>query len=98
TLEEKAAQLQCFMDDFDVKTMGTLGMGNMASIFGKYEPVEAARRYNEMQRYFKEKTRLGIPVIYHGEAVFGLMAYGVTSFPQPIMQASTFNPKCRSAW
>lgn len=92
TLEEKIGQLQCFMEDFDKSKTSPNGMGNMAGIFGKYMPRESVFKYNEMQLSYQKNTRLGIPVIYHGEAVFGLMANGMTSFPQPIMQASTFNP------
>lgn len=92
TLEEKVAQLQCFMGDFDKDKVNPNGLGNMTSIFGKYLPKEAVLKYNEMQLSYQKNTRLGIPVIFHGEAVFGLMANGITSFPQPIMQASTFNP------
>ena len=95
TTEEKVAQLQCFMADFDASKISANGLGNMTSIFGKYAPLEAAQKYNEMQTAYL-KTRLGIPVIYHGEAVFGLMANGMTSFPQPIAQASTFNPELQS--
>ena len=35
-----------------------------------------------MQRYQLEKTPLGIPVIFPGEALHGYMEYGGASFPQ----------------
>jgi beta-glucosidase len=41
----------------------------------------------------KENTRLGIPVIFHDEALHGLMGAEATSFPQAIALASTWNPE-----
>src|SRR5579864_9374756 len=56
------------------------------------EPKKAAILRNGVQRYFKEKTRLGIPNLFMGEALHGLMEYGSTSFPQAIGLASTWDP------
>ena len=56
------------------------------------EPKKAAILRNAVQRYFKEKTRLGIPHLFMGEALHGLMEYGSTSFPQAIGLASTWDP------
>jgi beta-glucosidase len=47
---------------------------------------------NGVQRYQREKTRLGIPVIFMGEGLHGLMEYGSTSFPQALGLASTWDP------
>ncbi len=47
---------------------------------------------NAIQRWVKENTRLGIPVIFHEEALHGLMGQEATSFPQAIALASTWNP------
>lgn len=47
---------------------------------------------NEIQKFFMEETRLGIPVIFHEECLHGLAANNATSFPQPIGLAGTFNP------
>jgi beta-glucosidase len=47
---------------------------------------------NAIQRWVKENTRLGIPVIFHEEALHGLQAEEATSFPQAIALASTWNP------
>jgi beta-glucosidase len=47
---------------------------------------------NELQKYFVEGTRLGIPVIFHEECLHGLAAKEATSYPQPIGLASTFDP------
>ena len=51
-----------------------------------------AERINAMQRYFVQKTRLGIPIIPFEEAVHGLKSDGATMFPQAIALAATWDP------
>ena len=58
----------------------------------KFTPRDAAILRNGVQRYLREKTRLGIPAIFLGEALHGYMEYGSTSFPQALGLASTFDP------
>ena len=58
----------------------------------KLTPRSAAILRNAVQRYQLEKTRLGIPVIFPGEALHGYMEYGSTSFPQALGLASTWDP------
>ena len=48
---------------------------------------------NNIQRFFLEESRLGIPVIFHEECLHGHAAVDATSFPQPIGLAATFNPE-----
>ncbi len=48
---------------------------------------------NGVQRHLKEKTRLGIPALFMGEALHGFMEHGSTSFPQAIGLASTWDPE-----
>ncbi|WP_223654196.1 glycoside hydrolase family 3 N-terminal domain-containing protein [Hymenobacter psoromatis] len=72
------------------------GLGQIA-VASKIQNVELgaaenARVSNELQRYFVEKTRLGIPVVIHEEGLHGLAGKGSTSFPQPIALAGTFDP------
>jgi len=55
-------------------------------------PHDAAAARNKAQHYLVEKTRLGIPAIFQGEALHGFMAYGSTSFPQVLGLASTWDP------
>ncbi|HEY8672113.1 MAG TPA: glycoside hydrolase family 3 N-terminal domain-containing protein [Terriglobales bacterium] len=55
-------------------------------------PHDAAELRNQAQKYLLEKTRLGIPAIFQGEALHGYMAYGSTSFPQVLGLASTWDP------
>jgi beta-glucosidase len=47
---------------------------------------------NAIQKFFLEKSRLGIPVVFHEECLHGHAAPGGTSFSQPIGLASTFDP------
>ena len=61
----------------------------------KYNPNitarETAKKINEIQRFFVEETRLGIPIIAFDEALHGLSRAGATSFPQSIALAATFD-------
>ena len=59
----------------------------------KFTPRQAAILRNAIQRYQLEKTRLGIPVIFPGEALHGYMEYGSTSFPQALGLAATWDPE-----
>jgi beta-glucosidase len=54
---------------------------------------DAAAARNAAQHFLMEKTRLGIPAIFPGEALHGFMAYGSTSFPQVLGLASTWDPE-----
>src|SRR5439155_11499628 len=47
---------------------------------------------NAVQKWVIENTRLGIPVIFHEEALHGLAAPRGTHFPVPIALASTWDP------
>jgi beta-glucosidase len=53
---------------------------------------ETADYINAAQKWAVEKTRLGIPLLFHEEALHGYVARGATSFPQAIALASTFDP------
>lgn len=104
TLQEKIAQLDSFwiyelqtksiLDIQKMETKLSSGMGQITRIGGasNYTPLEAAKTYNIIQRFLKEKTRLGIPAINHEECCSGLMTIGSTIFPQMIGLASTFQP------
>ena len=48
---------------------------------------------NDIQKFFLENSRLGIPVIFHEECLHGHAAIGGTSFPQPIGLGATFDPE-----
>lgn len=73
-----------------------LGLGQVA-VASKIQnvelgPAENARVANEIQRFFVEKTRLGIPVFIHEECLHGLAGKGSTSYPHPIALGGTFDP------
>lgn len=56
------------------------------------DPRERILRMNSIQKYMREKTRLGIPVFSMAEALHGYMAAGATSFPAAIALGSTWDP------
>jgi beta-glucosidase len=56
-----------------------------------YHPKQAADLYNKIQRFFVEKTRLGIPVMTHEESLHGQQTQDATNFPIPIGLASSWN-------
>lgn len=53
--------------------------------------LESVRLANDIQKYFVEETRLGIPIIPFGEALHGLISKDATSYPQAIGLAATWN-------
>ena len=54
-------------------------------------PRETVEFANAIQQWVVENTRLGIPVMFHEEALHGLAAKGGTHFPVPIGLASTWD-------
>jgi beta-glucosidase len=56
-------------------------------------PRETAEYVNAVQKWALERTRLGIPVLMHEEALHGYVAREATSFPQAIGLASSFDPE-----
>lgn len=93
TPEEKFWQLFMLPDDLDKEPdrykSGVFGLQTAR----KSGPEEAAAKINDIQRYFLEKTRLGIPIIPFEEALHGLVGEGATIFPQSIGLAATFDPE-----
>ncbi len=69
------------------------GTGQLSVFLRELPPKVAAERANEVQRYAREQTRLGIPPIIHDEGLHGLLANGATSFPQSIGMASSWDPE-----
>ncbi|MDR1937874.1 MAG: glycoside hydrolase family 3 C-terminal domain-containing protein [Tannerellaceae bacterium] len=61
----------------------------------KYGPGLTARataeHINEIQKFFVEETRLGIPIIPFDEALHGLIRRGASIFPQAIGLAASFD-------
>lgn len=68
------------------------GLGEMSRPSENRGARTMAEFTNTMQRWLKENTRLGIPVIFHEECLHGHAALQGTSFPQAIALASTWDP------
>jgi beta-glucosidase len=68
-------------------------LGKLYREDSQVSPHDAAEARNKAQHFLVEKTRLGIPAIFMGEALHGFMAYGSTSFPQVLGLASTWDPE-----
>jgi beta-glucosidase len=54
---------------------------------------ETAEYINAAQHWAVERTRLGIPILMHEEALHGYVARDATSFPQAIGLASSWDPE-----
>lgn len=105
TLKEKLAQLSSELpqkllkgnkldyDKLDGNYSDGLGRITQYSMVGLQSPQFIAKISNEIQHYFVEKTRLGIPVILQAESLSGYPAAGGTMFPSMLNAASTFNPE-----
>jgi beta-glucosidase len=100
TLEEKFWQTFMIPGDLDDSTHdysnGAFGLQISVTPRGKTAaPTEAARahaeRINAIQRFFVERTRLGIPIIPFEEALHGLGRDGAIVFPQAIGLAATWD-------
>jgi len=52
---------------------------------------QTLEKINAIQKYFVEKTRLGIPIIAFDEALHGLVRRDATAFPQAIGLAATWD-------
>ncbi len=73
------------------KGVSTDGAGQMLSYSPSGSAATLATKINELQRFFVEDTRLGIPIIPFEEALHGLISQGATAFPQSISLAASFN-------
>jgi beta-glucosidase len=68
------------------------GIGQIAHPSGMRGPREMAEFTNSVQKWARENTRLGIPILFHDECLHGHVAVKGTSFPQAIALASTWDP------
>ena len=78
-------------DKRGVKVDSSAAAGATAGVAGR-NAKETANYTNAAQHWAVEKTRLGIPIIMHEEALHGYVARDATSFPQAIGLASTWDP------
>ena len=67
------------------------GIGQISRQRERKDPRESAIFANAVQKFLLEKTRLGIPAMFHDEALHGHMAQKGTSFPQPIALACSWD-------
>ena len=105
TLEEKAAQLcgnlaASFIEDGKLSHKALEenfkdGHGRITqySLVGLVDPEQIAQITNELQDFFVNDTRLGIPVALQSENLCGYPAAGGTLFPAQINVASTWEPE-----
>ncbi|MCJ8157911.1 glycoside hydrolase family 3 N-terminal domain-containing protein [Sphingomonas sp. LaA6.9] len=61
-------------------------------VVARHTAEQSVKLANELQHWAIEKTRLGIPLLFHEEGLHGFAAIGATSFPQAIGLASTWDP------
>ena len=104
TIEEKVAQLGSTfpfsimqgneLAPEKMKMLFKNGIGQITRLGGvtNLSPELTVKLANGIQRFLKEETRLGIPVIIHEECLCGYMARDATIFPQIIGMASTWDP------
>ena len=105
TLEEKAAQLcgdlpasfivngKVSLDALREKFPHGHGRFTQYSMVGIVDPEQIAAISNEVQHYFVEDTRLGIPVALQTENLCGYPAAGGTLFPAQINVGATWEPE-----
>ena len=104
TLEEKVAQMMCLWDQKKLITDSSghfnparapqwfrVGIGRIERPQDGHDARGEAEFVNAIQRWVRDSTRLGIPILFNEEALHGLEAAGATSFPQAIALASTWN-------
>ncbi len=97
TLEEKFWQLFMIPGDLDDPahdySRGVFGLQISAVPHGPAANAARAHadRINAIQRFFVERTKLGIPIIPFDEAVHGFVRDGSIVFPQAIALAATWD-------
>jgi len=90
TLTEKLNQLRCDGQLWE-KAIDTVSYGETLDILRPLTSLDAANKTNEIMKR-SAKSRLGIPMVIHDEALHGLIGNGTTSFPQSIGMAATWDP------
>ncbi|MBQ9310412.1 MAG: glycoside hydrolase family 3 C-terminal domain-containing protein [Bacteroidales bacterium] len=94
TLEEKCCQMQNRFLDFDSNLDESLKGMSWGTMFSLNSDVEQFRDLTaRVQRYMRDSTRLGIPIIPTAEGIQGLLINGSTIFPHALAQGSCFDPE-----
>ncbi|MGW1271318.1 glycoside hydrolase family 3 N-terminal domain-containing protein [Streptomyces sp. NPDC002491] len=103
TLEEKCGQLSSFLPwtfvnpDGSVlagsveKVLATCPPGHIAQLITD-DPAQLAKLVGAVQYQFLTRTRLGIPALFHAEALNGPLAGGHMVYPTAIGLGATFSP------
>ena len=92
TIDEKLAQLAMGPNLADMAAKIADGSYPAEGYSSAYcYKSEQAEKYNEVQKYQIEHTRLGIPLLLHGESLHGFMMPGSTVFPQVLGLGATFD-------
>ncbi len=92
TLEEKLNQVRCdIREEIYKPALATTGFGEVYDVLVPLDARQSAEKANELQQ-IAMKSRLGIPLMIHNEALHGLVVNGATSFPQAIGLAATWDP------
>ena len=68
------------------------GLGEISRPSEHRDPRVMVEFTNSIQKWVKENTRLGIPVLFHDECLHGHVAPKGTSYPTAIALASTWDP------
>ena len=82
-----------------VKKMAANGLGTFAQLdeftgtAGPADPRRGAQKRNLLQAWVLKNTRLGIPIMFHGEALHGAVLPGATIFPEAVGLGSTWDPE-----
>jgi beta-glucosidase len=74
--------------------LGELGRPSEGKALGMglgLDAFQTATLANKIQKYFVEKTRLGIPVMFHEESLHGNQSKDATAFPSHLALGSTWN-------
>jgi beta-glucosidase len=105
TLEEKVGQMLCLwglkrqitdargqFDPARAPEWFKVGVGRIERPSDGHGARAQAEFTNAVQKWVRENTRLGIPVVFHDEALHGLQGPEATSLPQAIALAGTWDP------
>ena len=69
-----------------------IGAFNLVGFGKTTSAVDQARQINAIQAWVVQNTRLGIPVLFQGEALHGAVVGGATAFPQAVGLGATWDP------
>jgi len=91
TLHEKILQMQHLHDITGIESLKEDSYGCVMNT--DLDADKAQSTYAALQKFMKEKTKWGIPVLTCTEAIHGAYQGNSTVYPQAIALGSTFNPE-----